>query len=107
MERELTKVLSRVPNFGYHGENEQLFVTWSLGPVIDYRDSTSKERRKTHRLIQSLEKKFPGEFQIERCSHWAVGWVDHLSFRARENENSWKPTQIYLYLKKRFYSSGN
>ncbi len=99
-EKEIGQALERPSDFGYFGEDKDLmFVTWSLGPVIETRDSdvltrANAEALKRHlRSDPTLEK----DWRIVGCSHWAVGHVDHLSFRAltKPLDKGGKPTRIF------------
>ena len=72
------------PNsFGYSGDNDQMFETWSLGPTIVHRDSPILDQSNARSIIKHLEgdKSLEGEWCVTECNHWAVGWVKHLSFR--------------------------
>ena len=86
--KEIKKALEYPSDFGYYGNNPDLFKTWTLGPVIETRDSDLLTVSNAKCLKASLEATFPGddEWDIVGCSHWAVGWVDHLSFRIVEND---------------------
>lgn len=77
------KLLSRPADFIYSGENKQMFVTWTIGPVIDFRDADDSKRNAWRRRIETLRKKFVEneDFRIERFSHFLVGWVEHLTYR--------------------------
>lgn len=76
------KLLERPSDFGYHG-NLDMFKTWSLGPVIEHRDSTLIDQSNAHEIKRIFEQTDPDgkDWTITNCSHWAVGWVDHLSMR--------------------------
>jgi hypothetical protein len=90
--------LERPREFGYHGDNEEMFQTWTVGPTILSRDSSLLEKANAKALVRELEAKpeFEDEWEIVGCSHWAVGWVDHLSFRVKDGED--KPTAILAWL---------
>lgn len=92
----LKDIVSRPPNFGYSGDNDQMFETWSLGPVIETRDSTLLDKANAAALKRFLDSdsSLTNQWSIEHCRHWAVGWVDHLSFRVYEDEEQTKPTRI-------------
>lgn len=86
-EHTVRKLLERPPDFLYAGDNKQLFKTWTLGPVIDYRDADSTKRAMYRRRIKTLEKRFDEDFLVERFNHFAVGWVENLTYRVLFNEN--------------------
>lgn len=83
----------RLPNdFGYSGDLP-IGETWSLGPVIEHRDSDLLSQSNSVVMRRTFEEQFGPEGEengwvITRCSHWAVGWVEHLSFRAFEADGT-------------------
>jgi hypothetical protein len=85
---EIKRALEYPSDFGYSGNNADLFKTWTLGPIIETRDSEMIAVSNAACLKASLAVAFPGdaEWGIVGCSHWAVGWVDHLSFRLVETD---------------------
>lgn len=91
-QERIDEVLERPSDFGYWGGNDEMFETWTLGPVIRTRDSSLLEQSNADALEKSLADaveagKFSDEdFEITGANHWAVGWVDHLSFRAAEGD---------------------
>lgn len=100
------EMLQRPGSFGYSGDQEGMFQTWSLGPAILTRDSDVLEKANAIALQHHLEelakkdKSLKGEWEITHASHWAVGWVDHLSFHAIDDAG--RPTKIAAILKKWF-----
>lgn len=96
---EIKKALSAPSDFGYFGGNEEMFKTWSLGPVIEHRDSDVLTRSNARVLIRTLEarKDFDGQWSELECNHWAVGWVKHLSFRVLDEKG--QPCEIGAYLR--------
>jgi len=85
---DIEKVLGRPSNY-MHGDDKRTFVTWSIGPVVLTRDSEIIDQANYKVLVASLaaaeengdiEKE---SYSLNRASHWAVGWVEHLSFLAR------------------------
>lgn len=92
----LTKAMKRPDNFGYFGDDKDtMFVTWALGPVIEHRDSDVLDRSNAAALRKFLasDESLADDWRITNCSHWAVGHVDHLSFRALEDDKK-TPTRI-------------
>jgi len=100
---EIKEALRRPSDFGLSSENphfSEMFHTWSLGPVIRHRDSGLLTQVNADALEKHLKEEHPeleGEWQITGCNHWAVGWVDHLSFHAVNDDGS--PTKIFQVLK--------
>ena len=70
-------------DFAYHGRNNEMFNTWSIGPVVKTRDSGNLMASNTEVLLERL-KGYEDDWEVISCSHWACGWVEHLTFRARE-----------------------
>lgn len=93
-EAEIADALSMPSDFGYRGDNEELFETWSLGPVIETRDSDLLTKANRAALMRHLESdpSLADDYSIVGASHWACGWVDHLSFRVLDSEG--KQTRI-------------
>ena len=79
-------------DFAYSGDLD-LGNTWALGPVILTRDSDPLEASNAAATVAAIEAAHGPEDEesgwvITRCSHWAVGWVEHLSFRALEEDGT-------------------
>lgn len=92
------KLLERPSDFGYHGDLD-MFKTWSLGPVIEHRDSTLIDQSNAHEIKRIFEQADPNgkDWTITNCDHWAVGWVDHLSMQVYKKVlHTYVPTKILL-----------
>ncbi|MFA5053850.1 MAG: hypothetical protein WC565_07315, partial [Parcubacteria group bacterium] len=102
--QEIKRALEYPSDFGYSGDNEELFKTWTLGPVIIHRDSDLLTESNHASLLASLRVNFGDEndddaqWSIEHCNHWAVGWCDHLSFRLVESDGA-TPTPIAIWIR--------
>jgi len=99
---EIREALDQPDSFGYSGDLD-LFETWSLGPVIRTRDSRLLDQSNADATEKHLTEDYPAlaaEWEITTCNHWAVGWVDHLSFRAVDAGG--EPTPIFYVLKSWF-----
>lgn len=96
--------LMRPPNFGLspsHPHYDEMFVTWSLGPILRTRDSDLLAESNADALEKHLEEDYPelgDDWYVTSCDHWGPGWVDHLSFRVLEPDGV-TPTKIYDVLK--------
>jgi hypothetical protein len=56
---------------------------WSgvgIGPVGQHRDSDALERSNFAVVYDDLRERFPGRVAVARFGHWAVGWVEEISF---------------------------
>lgn len=107
---EIDKALARPDSFGYFGGKDdeadgvRMFDTWALGPVIEHRDSGLLDKSNAAVLKRELEKRpeWEDDWRITPCNHWAVGWVDHLSYRVIESEEYPTVTPIARFLKEWF-----
>lgn len=81
---EVRELMGRPRDFSYWGDDDT-FRTWALGPVVETRDSDCLQRSNAAAIKAALAP-FTDSWRVERCSHWAVGWVDHLSFRVFPGE---------------------
>ena len=97
-EGDIEEALQEPANFGYAGGRD-LFGSWALGPIIRTRDSDLLTQSNADALIRHLESdpSLADDWEITGANHWAVGWVDHLSFRAI-GENG-EPTRIFRVVK--------
>jgi hypothetical protein len=97
-EGEIEEALKEQANFGYSGDRD-LFGTWALGPIIRTRDSDLLEESNANALIRHLEgdPTLVEDWEVTGANHWAVGWVDHLSFRAIDENGA--ATRIFRVLK--------
>lgn len=68
---------------------------WCVGPIIRTRDSSILEESNADALLKTIED-LDG-WETHRFSHWAVGWVDHLSFRVLDDDG--EPTPVYAAVK--------
>jgi hypothetical protein len=84
---EIQRALSRPRDFGWRGDTDETFHTWALGPVIRHRNSglldESNAATMERWLTEAAERGEiePDSWRVVSCSHWAVGWVEHLSYR--------------------------
>jgi hypothetical protein len=85
------KGMLKVPrDFGYSGNNRDMFKTWTLGPIIQHRDSGLLEQSNAKAIQEYLESMpdLNDDWEITSCNHWGVGWVDHLSFRVLDKQGN-------------------
>jgi len=83
---DVSEALRMPSDFGYHGDLP-IGKTWSLGPMILNRDSGPLEQANAQSVRTAFTEAFGEESEdngwtVTRCNHWAVGWVEHLSFKA-------------------------
>lgn len=64
--------------------------TYGIGPVGRHRDSGLLERTNFDVVSKDLEERFPDDVEVLRFGHWAVGWVEELAVRLREDDG--RPT---------------
>lgn len=82
----ISDALERPGSFGLwreHPRYDEMFQTWSLGPVIETRDSDVLDRANAEALRRHLatDPTLADDWYLTEANHWAVGWVTHLSFR--------------------------
>jgi hypothetical protein len=100
---EIKQALARPSDFGLDSDHEhydEMFSTWSLGDVIRTRDSSIAEESNADALEKILNDDYPElseDWTITRCNHWAVGWVEHLSFRVFDADGK-TPSKIFRVL---------
>lgn len=96
-------LLKHPADFGYFGDNDQMFKTWTLGPVIHHRDSGVLHKSNSRVLFARLAKEAeagliePDSWEEVECNHWVVGWVCHLSYRVLDDQG--EPTKIARFLR--------
>ena len=71
---------------------------WTIGPAMLSRDSPLRVEINFEELEKALEAAghLEGEWEMVRCSHWAVGWLEHLSFRVIDEAG--KVTPMYRFV---------
>jgi hypothetical protein len=96
-QRQIEEALTGPEHFIYFGDLP-IGTTWSIGPVIQHRDSTLIEQANAIALRKELSEhpEFENDWLIERMNHWAVGWVAHLCFRAINEDGT--ATDIFQFL---------
>lgn len=82
----IRSALERPSSFGLsldHEHYDEMFKTWSLGPVIEHRDSGTLDKANAEALRRHLasDPSLADDYCETGANHWAVGWVTHLSFR--------------------------
>jgi hypothetical protein len=77
---DMLKKSRSIPDFGYSGELD-LGHTWSFVPISVHRDSDALQRSNFEVIYQDMVKRFPDDTEVTHCSHWLVGWFDHLTIR--------------------------
>lgn len=92
---DIRAVIKRPSDFGYHGDLP-IGETWALGPVIVQRDSGPLDQVNDKAIRAMFAEAFGPEgeengWEVTRCGHWAVGWVEHLSFRAVDDDGQATP----------------
>jgi len=97
-EQDIKDALNRPGDFGLspnHEHYDEMFYTWSLGPVIRHRDSGLLEESNADALEKHLneDETLENDWEITSCNHWAVGWCDHLSFKVLDGNG--EPSRIF------------
>ncbi len=101
-EKEIRELLQTPANCGVSADHPHAKDPehWCVGPVVKHRDSDLLTNVNYTKLVEALEdrKDLEGQWEIHRFSHWAVGWVDHLSFRVLDEDG--KPSAAFHFVKK-------
>lgn len=66
-------------DFGYRGDLP-IGETWAW-TIARSRDSDQLEESNFDTISNDMMNRFPGDVQIERFSHWAVGWTERLAVK--------------------------
>ncbi len=104
-EQDIDDALTRPRDFGYHGDNDEMFKTWSIGPAYRTRDSGILDKSNAdvfeRELAQGVKDGLFSEddFALTGASHWGCGWVDQVSFRVIDNVEDRNPTNIFKFIK--------
>ena len=105
-EADTRKALERPSSFAlFSGEEhaDEMFKTWALGPVIEHRDSGILQRSNARVLRREIERaEKDGIIESDSyneisCNHWAVGHVDHMTFRVLDDAG--QVTRVARWLK--------
>jgi hypothetical protein len=94
-------------NSSYWGELP-LFDTWSLGPVVETRESGLVDKANARALYAALEAEEglvqgydpetgEGDYEAVEFPHFNVGWVEHLAFRAVNEDGTPSAMLRFLY----------
>lgn len=86
----VTDALRRPDDFGYRGGNDEMFHTWSLGPALQHRDSDLRDKSNAKAIVETLESdpSLKNDWCVASSGHWAVGWIEQLSFRVLDGDGS-------------------
>lgn len=94
----VTAMLTRPPDFGYHG-NLDLFNTYGFTPFSVNRDSALLDRSNWIVIHDDLMARFPDSFEVVACKHWACGWIEHLAINVTDEDAVDAAIDWYLALK--------
>lgn len=95
----ISEALRRPCSFMYTGDNEEMFKMWSMGPTIQHRDSPILDKSNAASMVKTLEADptLADDWYISESSHWAVGWVEQLSFKVVDTDE--KPSRVARIIK--------
>ena len=95
----ISQATQRPQDFGYHGDNKEIFETWSLGQVIQHRDSGILDKSNAAAIVKHLESdpSLKEDWEVISCSHWGVGWVEQLSFKVVDEDGN--PSRVARVIK--------
>lgn len=81
-----------IPDFGYHGDLA-LGETWAF-TISRHRDSGLLDNSNFEVIEADLSRRFPDDISVTHASHWAVGWIDHLTVRMLDDLGHVAPAGI-------------
>jgi hypothetical protein len=69
-------------------DDEDLGVTWGLGPTLQTRDSGFAAEANSEALLRFLNEhtEVDGDWYVMRARHWGCGWVEQLVFRVLDEK---------------------
>lgn len=97
---EFLEIVLTVPDsFAYFGDLD--LGRWGFA-YCSHRDSDSLTTSNWRSILSDAQGLFPDSFEVMECSHWAVGWMNHLMIDTHDKEavawyveNVWLPLQNY------------
>ncbi|KKL91921.1 hypothetical protein LCGC14_1889820 [marine sediment metagenome] len=97
-QKQIDEALCPPADFGYSGDNPDMFDTWSAGPCIRTRDSGLLAKSNADSLIAHLESdpSLSDDWELVTFNHWACGWTDQVSFRTVDGHG--KASRIFRVL---------
>jgi len=95
---EAIATTAALPNFAYRGD-KPLGKTWAI-VMTKSRDSGLLEQSNFEKAREQLAEEHEEDVDVERASHWAVGWVDHLMVRVLDRKGKATPAaKTFLEIK--------
>jgi len=101
--QDIDNAIEYPSSFGYFGDleiydapyNPNETDRWVLGAVFRTRDSDLLQSSNADALIKYLESdpSLEEDYVVTGCNHWAVGWVEHLSFKLLDAPG--EPSRIF------------
>lgn len=87
IEERAEQALQRPEDFAYYGD---LYEEdgWGRSGLAVHRDSEALDRSNWETITEDLQQRFPGDFEIESANHWAVGWIDELRVRVKDESGN-------------------
>jgi hypothetical protein len=71
-----------------------MFSTWGISPFAQTRDSDALARSNWAVISKDLTDRFGDDVEVISCSHWACGWIEHLTVRVIDEHGL--PTEAFL-----------
>lgn len=77
-----------IPAFHYYRRDEiPLGISWAF-TFSRHRDSDHLQVSNYETIRADLERDFPEDFTEDHCSHFLVGWIDHLTVRVLDDDGN-------------------
>ncbi len=80
---------AQIPDFAYFGDLP-IGETWAF-TFSRHRDSGILDVSNFETIREDVEDRFADDCEVVHCSHWAVGWIDHLAVRMLDGSGT--PTE--------------
>lgn len=98
----IQELLRHPSDFGFHDSEHPACADpehWALGPVFLTRDSGLLGQSNASALRRALADRpeLADDWQETNCGHWAVGWVEHLSFRVLTDDG--RETGMFAFVR--------
>ena len=87
------EMLKRPDSFAYYGDLD--LSVWGFAPFGTNRDAEIITQSNHEYVLKELRKVSGKSVQIMQCSHWAVGWCDHIMVKTTATQTMEKLYELY------------
>jgi len=86
------EAVKRPSDFGYFGNDDDMFVTVGNSGITTNRDADTLTRSNWSVITEDILERFPDDARIESYGHWACGWLEKLIITIYDADM--KPTDV-------------